>query len=564
MLPPKPTNLSTKPLKSLNWTKIPPIKIKETVFATLDDTEVLEQLKDSYTEFEDLFAAKELKEMKKDSTKGSSESIDIMLRAIKMPPSEIARAVENCDLSTLKQFIVSELLKFVPTEDEISILKQYTNDTVDSEIFLAPAEKFFLETSRIAHYEQKLRAMYFQSSFEELLDDAENMISWLKRATWDVRDSKKLKELLKVVLALGNYMNGGQRGGAYGFKLNTILKLGDTKSTVSMRKHTLLHYLTDLIPRKFPEIVGFQDELSHVDDGARVTIPQIRQIVNTIRDNLNSNKGLLAKLEKDAQGGTGFFETLSKFYGTAFETYQDLDARFKNAEKEFESLVILFGEDTRTTTPEEFFGIFKQFLAAYNLAKLENEMAAAKLIEDEKKEAVKRNMEERRKKKLHIRQKDASTAVDADGPLDDLISAIRTGKAFGGFSDAPSRKRAGDRADRSDRQIQSSIRDSQLSTQAFSPSGNAGSTNAISTERKGSLYAIASQIDISARKHDQVSAGGKTRELGASKSSTSTLNSAVGGSGSLEALSGGRYNSTEKDMSGRNRNDSRGRSPLRE
>jgi hypothetical protein len=43
----------------------------------------------------------------------------------------------------------------------------------------------------------------------------------------------------------------------------------DTKSTVSNRKHTLLHYLTELLPKKFPDVVGFQQELSHVEDGAK-------------------------------------------------------------------------------------------------------------------------------------------------------------------------------------------------------------------------------------------------------------------------------------------------------
>ncbi|KAI9325341.1 formin homology 2 domain-containing protein [Obelidium mucronatum] len=445
--PPKPTNLSTKPLKSLNWTKIPPVKIRETIFATLDDAKVHQQLRDSYTEFEDLFAAKELKEMKRDATKGSSESIgasslnkeitfldskrsqntNIMLKAIKMSPVVIAQAVENCDLETLKQFIINELLKVVPTEDEIMSIKQNEDQSAN----FAVAEKFFQAMSGISHYELKLKAMYFQASYDELLDDVENMIGWLKRATWDVRDSVKFKELLTVILALGNYMNSGQRGGAYGFKLNTLLKLVDTKSSVQARKHTLLHYLTEIMPRKFPQVVGFQEELTHVDDGSKVTIPQIRQIVITIRDNLNSIKSLLTKLEKDPTGTT-FYQTLNAFYSNAFATYQDVDTRFKTAEKEFETIVVLYGEDAKTTTPEEFFGIFSKFVAAYNQARLDNEIAAAKVIEEEKKEAVKRNMEERRKKKREaiIRVKEntsGSAGVDAaDGPLDDLISAIRT------------------------------------------------------------------------------------------------------------------------------------------
>ncbi|ORY53477.1 FH2-domain-containing protein [Rhizoclosmatium globosum] len=560
-LPPsKPTNLSSKPLKALNWTKIPPLKIKETVFATLDDAEIHEQLKDSYIEFEDLFAAKELKEMKKDVTKGSSESINtsgpkeitfldtkrsqntnIMLKAIKMSPATIAQAVESCDLTTLKQFIINELLKVVPTDDEIQSIKLYENEVEN----LAVAERFFQAMSGISSYEQKLRAMYFQSSYDELLDDVENMIGWLKRATWDVRDSKKFKELLAIILALGNYMNSGQRGGAYGFKLNTLLKLIDTKSSIQNRKHTLLHYLTEIMPKKFPEVIGFQEELSHVDDGAKVTIPQIRQIVVSIRDNLSSIKGLLSKLENDPTA-TKFYETLNKFYADAFATYQDVEIRFKNAEKEFEAIVVLYGEDAKTTTPEEFFGIFSKFVAAYNQAKLDNELAAAKVIEEEKKEAVKRTMEERRKKKREATtrvKETTSSGLDAtDGPLDDLISAIRTGKAFGGFSDAPARKRAANST--------SSAREGSPSERISAADGRKGSVTL--------LAALGTQDNLNR-------GAAKTREL-ATKASTSTLN---GSGGSLESV---RSRSPDKDLlaalvggkKGRVRAESRSRSPLRE
>jgi len=67
--------------------------------------------------------------------------------------------------------------------------------------------------------------MQFKSVWDEYVADASSMIKALGGASRDVKDSKKLKELLKIILALGNYMNGGQRGGAYGFKLNSLLKV---------------------------------------------------------------------------------------------------------------------------------------------------------------------------------------------------------------------------------------------------------------------------------------------------------------------------------------------------
>ncbi len=69
-------------------------------------------------------------------------------------------------------------------------------------------------------------------------------------ASEEVQTSKKFKGVMEIVLALGNYINGGTyRGGAYGFKLDILTKLQDTKS--SDNKTTLLHYLATLIINKY-------------------------------------------------------------------------------------------------------------------------------------------------------------------------------------------------------------------------------------------------------------------------------------------------------------------------
>lgn len=57
--PQKRQNLSTKPLKSFNWTKIPPNKINQTVWQKLDESVIHAQLLPEYADFEALFAAKE-------------------------------------------------------------------------------------------------------------------------------------------------------------------------------------------------------------------------------------------------------------------------------------------------------------------------------------------------------------------------------------------------------------------------------------------------------------------------------------------------------------------------
>lgn len=57
-----------------------------------------------------------------------------------------------------------------------------------------------------------------------------------------------------------------QRGPAYGFKLQSLDTLGDTKS--SDKRCSLLHFIVDTIREKFPELRNFDTELLHVDKAA--------------------------------------------------------------------------------------------------------------------------------------------------------------------------------------------------------------------------------------------------------------------------------------------------------
>ncbi|KAJ3086810.1 Disheveled-associated activator of morphogenesis 1, partial [Quaeritorhiza haematococci] len=435
-----------------------------------------------------------------------SQNCNIMLKAIKLNPQQIKTAVNTADTDTLPRHVLAELLKFVPTEDEVALLHTYSTDPTAVEN-LASAERFLFEVSEISKYGEKVKALHFKTMWDELVDDAETLIGWLGGAAKCVQNSEKFKELLKVILALGNYMNGGNRGGAYGFKLNSILKMVDTKSTVSNRKHTLLHYLTELLEKKFPNIVGFEKELSPAEDGAKVTIAQIRQVLMTMRDNLRELKKMLDSMEgappakKDdtkpaAPGAPGaakpshsgpsskpatpgkddksksttkddvaenkFLTTMQQFYTTSQSHYEDLNSRFEAADKEYQTAVVLYGEDPKVMSPEEFFGTFWKFVQGFQMAKQENETAAQKAIEAEKREAEKREREERRRRKREgsiTAITGAATggpsaqghavgkgAADQDqGGLDDLISAIRTGKAFGGTDGAPGQRQRRER-----------------------------------------------------------------------------------------------------------------------
>lgn len=107
----------------------------------------------------------------------------------------------------------------------------------------------FFFFSRIAHYEQRLRSLVYKKKFVTWTSEVEGRTKVVMEASREVARSRRLKKLLEIVLALGNYMNKGARGNAWGFRLSSLNRLADTKSS-SVRGTTLLHFIVDMADKK--------------------------------------------------------------------------------------------------------------------------------------------------------------------------------------------------------------------------------------------------------------------------------------------------------------------------
>ena len=94
-----------------------------------------------------------------------------------------------------------------------------------------------------------MKCLHFKKTFVDRLNEAKPKVEAILSASREVMVSKKLKKLLEVVLAFGNYMNKGQRGNAYGFKISSLNNVIDTKSSGN-RDVSLLHYLVETLEKK--------------------------------------------------------------------------------------------------------------------------------------------------------------------------------------------------------------------------------------------------------------------------------------------------------------------------
>uniref|UniRef100_A0A8C3X621 Formin like 3 n=1 Tax=Catagonus wagneri TaxID=51154 RepID=A0A8C3X621_9CETA len=439
-----------KPIKTkfrlpvFNWTALKPNQISGTVFSELDDEKILEDL--DLDKFEELFKTKaqgpaldlicsKNKTAQKAASKvtlleaNRAKNLAITLRKAGHSAEEICKAIHTFDLQTLPVDFVECLMRFLPTEAEVKLLRQYERERQPLEE-LAAEDRFMLLFSKVERLTQRMAGMAFLGNFQDNLQMLTPQLNAIIAASASVKSSQKLKQMLEIILALGNYMNSSKRGAVYGFKLQSLDLLLDTKSTD--RKMTLLHFIALTVKEKYPDLANFWHELHFVEKAAAVSLENVLLDVKelgrgmdlirrecSIHDNsvlrnfLSTNEGKLDKLQRDA----------------------------KTAEA-YNAVVRYFGESPKTTPPSVFFPVFVRFIRSYKEAEQENEarkkqeevMREKQLAQEAKKLDAKtpsqRNKWQQQELIAELRRRQAKehrpVYEGKDGTIEDIITVLKS------------------------------------------------------------------------------------------------------------------------------------------
>ena len=101
------------------------------------------------------------------------------------------------------------------------------------------------------------------SSFDEYVTSLRPQIAIVTSASRSLKSNTKIKKVLEIILAFGNYMNSSKKGPCYGFKLSSLDSLTISKSGTDKQRN-LLHYIVDLVHQKYPELKNFYSEINYV------------------------------------------------------------------------------------------------------------------------------------------------------------------------------------------------------------------------------------------------------------------------------------------------------------
>jgi len=335
-----------------------------------------------------------------------------------MPLNQIAEGMRDLNQKMFSPEQVKGAGSCLPSKDDMANLDHFIKDGGDVNK-LPLGDKFAVELLRIPDIAQRLQAFNFKLSFDPKKADIKPGIEIIKQASKELKESSNLVQLMEFVLEVGNFINEGTpRGGVLGFKLTSLNKIADTKSTDNTT--SLLHYIAKVLSKESPKLLHLEEELPNCEKAARVSLSQlIADKAALAKDYRTMDEMLKTYEEKDK-----FTDIMTSFLATAKVDLEQLDTSIKITEDKYSEVVTYFGEDPKTMAPDEFFGGFTKFFDSLREAAKQNDAA------EQNAEKEKRREEAKNKRQAEMDTKKKGPGPGNDSVVDELFGVLKGGNYF--------------------------------------------------------------------------------------------------------------------------------------
>ncbi|KAM7151965.1 delphilin [Macrochelys suwanniensis] len=286
----------------------------------------------------------------------------ILIAHLKLSHIELRQILMTMESDRLESSHIKQLLLYAPDAEEV---QQYQNYQ-DNPSKLSEPDQFVLQMLSVPEYKTRLRSLYCKTTLQEKAEEIKASYECICKASLELKSSKKLAKILEFVLAMGNYLNNGQpkTNKTTGFKINFLTELNTTKTVDG--KSTFLHILAKSLSQHFPELLGFAKDLPTVPLAAKVNQRTLTADLNDLHTTISEIETACHSMP--AAEEDKFAIVMNCFLESAHPTIQSLDDLQHKAMEEFGKVLSFFGEDSKVTTSESFFGIFAEFMSKFERA----------------------------------------------------------------------------------------------------------------------------------------------------------------------------------------------------
>ncbi|XP_055028692.2 formin isoform X2 [Misgurnus anguillicaudatus] len=385
--PRKPALEPACPMKPLYWTRI---QIQDnnnnTLWNALEEPDIV-----NTQEFEELFSKATVQAKKKPlsdkyekKTKVKkliklldgkrSQAVGILISSLHLEMKDIQQAVLTVDNSVVDLETIEALYENRAQADELQkIKKHYETSTEDEVKLLDKPEQFLYELSQIPDFASRAHCIIFRSVFIDSVSSVRRKVEIISTVCSALLDNDAVKNVIGLILAFGNYMNGGNRsrGQADGFGLEILPKLKDVKSRdnrISLVDYVVSYYLrnmdkdagTDKSVFPLPE----PQDLFHA---AQVKFEDLSKDLRKLKKELTACEQEVQQVcENSSEEHLQPFKNKMEFFiSTAQSDYTTEEKNLQAAQKSFQDMVTYFGlkpkAGEKEVSPNYIFMLWHEF-----------------------------------------------------------------------------------------------------------------------------------------------------------------------------------------------------------
>ncbi|XP_007437676.1 formin-1 [Python bivittatus] len=392
--PRKPAVEPSCPMKPLYWNRIQIADSSQKSMPTLWESLEEPNLCDT-NEFEYLFSKetaqakkKALAESYEKKTKAKkiiklldgkrSQTVGILISSLHLELKDIEQAVLNMDDSVVDLETLEALYENRAQKDELEKIKHHYDTSKEEEVkLLDKPEQFLYELSQISNFAERAQCIIFQSVFNEGIIAVHHKVDLIHHVCKELITMKSVKNILALILAFGNYMNGGNRtrGQADGFGLEILPKLKDVKSRdtgISLADYVVMYYLRHCDKEAGTEKSVFP--LPEPQDFFQASQVKFEDLIKDLRKLKRDLEGCEKQMkvvfrESSEEHLQPFKDKFEDFFCKAAEEHKTEESHLDNARKCFEEMVGYYGikpkSGEKETTLNYVFMVWYEFCSDF-------------------------------------------------------------------------------------------------------------------------------------------------------------------------------------------------------
>ncbi|XP_056152778.1 formin-2 [Lampris incognitus] len=400
--PPRKTVVEPpKPMKPLYWTRIQLHTKKEMSSSLVWDK--IEEPEVDFQEFVELFSKTAVKEKKKPLsdtiTKSKakqvvkllnnkrSQAVGILMSSLHLDMKDIQHAILNLDNTVVDLETLQALYENRAQEDELDKIEKHIKSSKDKDTAkpLDKPEQFLYQLSLIPDFSGRVFCILFQSTFSECIQSILRKLDILQRVCKTLHSGAGVMQVLSLVLAFGNFMNGGNRtrGQADGFNLDILPKLKDVKSSDNTR--SLLSYIVAYHLQHFTEEAGRENcfyplpEPQDLFQASQMKFEDFQKDLSRLRKDLRACTSEVVKVCKvsEEEHLQPFKDKMEEFLTQAKSELETQEVQLSTTHTTFLELTVFFSVKAKSgekeVSPHTFFSIWHEFSSDFkDLWKKEN------------------------------------------------------------------------------------------------------------------------------------------------------------------------------------------------